>query len=627
MRGERINKSFQRRVRRMQEPGIAVLDFGSQYTENIAKCLRELGVDAEVYEADVPVLDIRGAKGVIGSGGPASAYQAGSPRCQPAVWDMPVPKLAICYSFQAFAHDNGGQTVPADEGGRGEYGKSTLVVGEYEPIFSGLPHEQTVWMSHGDRVAKLPPGMRKLASTVDCEYAAAWDPKRNIIGVQFHPEVHETEHGKRMLDNFLNICGQTERMPWTYERFLAESPDIIRQKVAGRKVVHLASGGKDSTLAGILFNKAGVSVDCLHIDCGIERLRDLEEMEALLSSVSLKPTVLDTSAELERELYGVVDSEEKRKIIGRHFIRHAERYARKGYDVDWVIGQGSIWPDHIESKGSRFSDTIVTHHNRVQEVLELIAQGRIVEPNLHLFKEDVEGIIKVLDRSPEYAGLAKLLVKKHPFPGPGLAIRALCSKGIEPSNLDQLTEEVAAIADRHNMQARALPVLSAGVGGDARSYSPPAVIWGDNGTDWDKLERVSTDITNQLRGRVNRVVYAWMPTEIQDVQLHEAYVTKERLDRLRKADAMTMDALERSGEMGNIQQCPTISLPISINGRGPECTVIRPFVTGERKFMTGKPGRLPTKLVDQIAEGHIALGYGALVYDITHKPPGRTEWE
>jgi len=606
----------------MEETTVVVLDFGSQYTENIAaSCSRELGIEPEVYEGDIEIAKIGKPKMIIGSGGPASAYEKGSPRCDPRIWDMDAVKLAICYTFQAYAHDFGGRTIPAEKAG--EYGKAELVVEESGQLFSGTPKNQTVWMSHGDRISELPPSMKRLAYTKDCENAAAWDPKRKLFGVQFHPEVHETEHGRTMLDNLLKMCGELERRPWTYETYIAETPGKIRQQVRGRHVVHMTSGGKDSTLAGIEFKEAGVPTDYIHIDNGTERERDVAEMRALCRSLDIEPFVLETADELERELDGVTDAEKKREIIGDHYIRHAIRFAHERYGNNWMIGIGTIWPDHIESKGSKFSARIVTHHNRSPEVMKVF--DRVVEPNLHLFKEDVEAIIKLKDNEPKYKGIARLLVKKHPFPGPGLAIRAICSNGTEPEGMEQLSEDVNSIANKYDLKGGALPILSAGVGGEGRSYLPPAVVWGKQ-RKWSQLEKASIEITNRLRGRTNRVVYAWEP-EGGDAILQESYVTKARLARLRKADTATMDTLEKHGLMGKIQQCPTIDLPVGTDGKPGFSTVIRPFVTVGRKFMTGRFGRLPVRAVDEMAMQHLELGYARVYYDIGNKPPARTEWE
>src|SRR3990172_3703574 len=232
----------------MQEPGIAVIDFGSQYTENIAKRFRKLEVHTEVFEPETKVSELEQAVGIVGSGGPASGYQEKSPRWDFGIWNLRVPKLLICYAFQAYAYDFGGDTVPAE--GSGEYGRAELKTLRKTPLFDNLDEKQIVWMSHGDKVALLPRGMKPLASTPDCKYAAAWDSKCKIAGVQFHPEVDDTQNSVQILQNFLDLCDWTEK-PWRYEDFIAQAPSAIQEAVRGRKVAHLASGGKDSTVAAI----------------------------------------------------------------------------------------------------------------------------------------------------------------------------------------------------------------------------------------------------------------------------------------------------------------------------------------------------------------------------------------
>jgi GMP synthase (glutamine-hydrolysing) len=605
----------------MKEQGIAVLDFGSQYTQTIARKVRHLGVFSEILEPEIDIQELEQAVGIIGSGGPASVYEHGSPKCEPKIWKLPIPKLAICYAFQLYADENGGKTIPSESAG--EYGKAELLIKQKYPIFENLPKRQVAWMSHGDKVSKLPLHMKRLALTDDCEFAAAWDPRYKVVGVQFHPEVDDTEYGKQILGNFLKACKPPQNQ-WNYERFIAEAPNEIHQTVKDRKVAHLTSGGKDSSVAAILLKEAlNENVSFLHINCGIERKNEVEDVRNNLRDIGIEPVILDTSEELERELTGMVDAEEKRAIIGRHYIRHAQRWAETQYGNEWIIGQGTIYPDHIESQGTKHSALIKTHHNRVAEVLDLINQNKMIEPNLYLFKDDIEAIARILGKQPEYSGLARIFAPQHPFPGPGLAIRMLCSNGTEPANLEELTEDANKIANKYDVEAKALPVYSVGVQGDGRTYTPPVAVWGVS--DWETLDDLSTNITNNMRGRVNRVVYLWSPSEIKSLKLHEAYVTKERLDRLREADAIVMNALEKTGEMKNIKQCPTISLPISLNNYGSECIVVRPFKTKE--FMTGSFGRLPADLINDVAADIHGLDYSGLLYDVTNKPPGTTEWE
>jgi len=624
----------------MQEEGILVVDYGSQLAQTIARRCRELGYYSEILNPeDVTESGLEKALGIISSGGPSSVYEDDSPRPSKSLSSSTLPALDICYAFQLYAHLNDGETKRGD--GVGEYGKAVLNLLEDCPVFNDLPEEQVVWMSHGDYVSELPPGMKLIGSTSDCKYAAAWDLKKKRIGVQFHPEVDDTEYSQQIMGNFLELCGKPEN-PWTYELFVEQAVQQIKEQVGDQKVVHLTSGGKDSTLAALLLQMAGVDVDFVHIDCGLERKYDVPQIERNLRAVGIEPIILDTTEELEVELEGVIGAEEKRHIIGKHYIRVAERYARERYGDNWVIGQGTIYPDHIESQGTKHSAKIKTHHNRVPEVLELIAQGRIVEPNLYLFKEEVEGIAMYLADRLGLEGLRTIFAPQHPFPGPGLGIRCLCSSGkyMDLFNeegvfgkitnelqaralLTSLTGEIWNIADSIGYNAEVLPVKSVGLQGDGRTYVPAAVVWGEH--DWDKLGDLSTTITNQMKGKINRVVYACGPEKINSIELKEGYITRDRLRLLQVADHIVMSALEKSGYMTKMKQCPTISVPVSINGGMGEAIVIRPFVT--KDFMTGSFAQLPKWLIDEMTEKLLALGYSAVLYDISNKPPGTTEWE
>lgn len=604
----------------MKREGILVVDYGSQLAQTIARKCRQLGYYSEIVNpGEVSAEDLKNARGVIGSGGPASVYEVESPKPSNALINHSLPQLDICYSFQLYAYLNGGETIPSNRAG--EYGKSSLEVLIECPIFDGLPSEQVVWMSHGDRVSRLPYGMRAAGRTKDCEYAAAWDAEKNRFGVQFHPEVDDTEYGLRIIKNFLELCGKPET-PWSYEVFVRDAVSHIKSYVKNRKVVHLTSGGKDSTLAAILIKMAGINADFVHIDCGIGRKGEVEKVIRDLRTVGVEPVVLDTSSELEKELVGVTDAEVKRRIIGRHYIRVAVNYAESNYGSKWVIGQGTIYPDHIESQGTKHSARIKTHHNRVPEVLELIPLQKLLEPNLYLFKDDVEGVAASLAVKRGLAGLKNIFEPKHPFPGPGLAIRCLCSNG-EFQDLNLLNNELRSIVRNHDYSALVLPVRTVGVQGDARTYAPPVVVWGE--FNWEKLERVSIEITNKLRGRVNRVVYACSPKNISHIELMKSFITKERLNLLREADDAVMKSLENKSYLYNIKQCPTISVPLRVNHGVGESIVVRPFVT--KDFMTGSFARLPGELVNDISDKILGLGYSAVFYDVSNKPPGTTEWE
>ncbi len=662
--------SFLGKQVRMERPGIAIIDMGGQLTWNIRERLTKNGVYTETFRpGDVEAADLAEAQGIILSGGPHSVYGEDSPRFAPRLADgdlagVDVPVLGICYGLQDLAYAFGGDVPEETEAGDvgGEYGEARMHVGAGGELFDGVGEEVTVWMSHGDFVTDLPDGWTVLGRTDDCPTAAACDRDAQLYGVQFHPEAEHTEDGATMLANFARVCG-VEQAGWSLDDYLNEQLDRIPEQVGDRHVVHLTSGGVDSTVAAVML-QAALPEDqytFLYMDPGIMRQGETDRVVALLRNAGIDVQVLNTRAELEQELAGeepVADPEAKRDIIGTHFVRMAERYAEAADHIgeDWVLSQGTIWPDHIESQGSEHADRIKTHHNRVEAVERLRDDGRVVEPLQHLFKDDVRRLADLLEeRYLDSGALTAVISRRHPFPGPGLGIRTLCCGGDAPELAEveeQVQEVVAAERDalgKTGIEARMLPVRTVGQQGDARTYTHPAMLYGPF-PGWDALDELSRAITNRLGDQVNRVVYAWRPPDVEDVALREAYVTQERMDKLRAVDAVAMDELgtavtaehlegvadrdidELSGVapgedtwMDVLGQCPVISLPVTLNGRGQDVAAVRPIHTTQ--FMTGTFGRLPRRMVDRIAAAAEQNGFSGLLYDVTNKPPGPIEWE
>lgn len=612
----------------MQRPGIAILNNGGQLTWNIARGLTKKGVFSEVYSPNIPREQLANAQGVILSGSPASVYQKDAPHAPNYVFELGVPVLGICYGWQDIAYRFGGKVErkKVDNKTIGEYGKSMLELKALDAIFKNLQGVQQVWMSHGDSVTTLPPGYKTLGSTKDCEMAAAWNPETRVIGVQFHPESDDTRNGLQMLYNFAMMCGTSEHN-WTMQDHLNAQLTKIPQFVGSRKVLHLTSGGGDSTAAAVMLKLAlpKGQYEFVYMDPGIMRKGETATVKQIVKDAGLELTVLDTSVSLLEQLAGVVDPEKKRNIIGAHFIRELIKHGDvNGYGSDWIAGQGTIWPDHIESQGTEHSAKIKTHHNRVKEVLELMEQGRLIEPNLYLVKHELRDLAKLIaQKYPEHTNLGTVFAERHPFPGPGLAIRTLCSNGIA-EDLSAYTKKANGIASVHGLNATVLPVKSVGQQGDERSFAHPVLLQGE-WPGWDALDAASIELTNSMRGEVNRAVYAWEPARVDDVVLHEGYVTRTRLDALREADHVVMSQLESTGWMGKLGQCPTISVPICVNGKNSDVVVIRPVHT--KDFHTGQFGRLPEELVHGISEKINALGFSGLWYDVTNKPPGTIEWE
>jgi GMP synthase (glutamine-hydrolysing) len=493
---------------------ILVLDFGAQYTQLIARRVREAHVYCEILPFNTPVSEIlrRKPKGVVLSGGPSSVYEDGAPHSDDGLWAARLPVLGICYGFQLMAYQLGGKVERAQ---KREYGLASLEVNQPSPLFSGVSHTSTVWMSHGDHISVLPAGFQLVATSAN-SLAAAEDRLHNFYGIQFHPEVVHTEYGKKIIDNFLFQACQC-RGDWTSASFIEESVSRIRQQTGSGKAICALSGGVDSTVAAVLVDRAiGKNLTCIFVNNGVLRKNEFPKVLAnLRDRLQLHVLGVDASEVFLSRLSGVSDPERKRKIIGNTFIEVFDEEASKLGDVNFLV-QGTLYPDVIESvsvKGP--SATIKSHHNvgGLPERMKL----KLVEPLRELFKDEVRAIGKEL-------GLGDEIIQRQPFPGPGLAVRILGE--ITPERIHVLQEADDVVVTEIKQAglypkiwqsfAVLLPVRSVGVMGDERSYEYTVAIRAVNSLDgmtadwvrlpYEVLERISTRIVNEVKG-VNRVVY------------------------------------------------------------------------------------------------------------------------
>ncbi len=597
---------------------IAVLDFGGQYAHLIANRVRRLGVYSEIKEAETPAGKLKDYKGIIFSGGPASVYDKDSIKCDPAVLDLGVPILGICYGHQLLAYLQGAKVE--HDPSTSEYGLTEMEVIRPDGIFKDLKSHEVVWMSHGDSVKELPNGYEVIGRTKAKHAAAVANFSKNFFGIQFHLEVTHTKSGMKMLENFIDICGA--KREWKIDDYIKEKIAEIRKTVGDKKVFMLVSGGVDSTVAFVLLAKAlGTErVYGLFVDTGFLRLNEREQVEKSLKDAGFENLhIRDASALYFEKLKGIYEPEAKRKIIGDLFLQvQADTVAElKLNPEEWLLGQGTIYPDTIESGGTKHAAKIKTHHNRVPQIEELIKQGKIIEPIAQLYKDEVRAV-------GEKLGLPEKLVWRHPFPGPGLAVRCLCAKAENyPDDALLLEKRMNEELARYKLTSRILPIQSVGVQGDFRTYRHPVAISGK--ADFSLLQKLATELINRYKD-VNRVLKHVYPSEIAEMKVSDRYLTPERISLLQKADDKVTKFIYENNLNRKIWQFPTVLVPLSVNGKNGESIVLRPVESEEA--MTANFFQMDANLLEKLtAELQTIEGITAVFYDVTNKPPGTIEWE
>jgi GMP synthase (glutamine-hydrolysing) len=587
-------------LKNQSAPQITVLDAGGQYCHLIARKIRDLGVYAEVRASDTPASELRDRAGLIISGGPDSVYENDSARIDPAILSSASAVLGICYGQQLMAYNLGGHVRKGD---KGEYGLAVLHPLKPHPLFAGLHGDSQVWMNHRDQVESVPPGFEILAGTETCSIAAMAHRDRPLLSVQFHPEVVHTTEGRQILSNFVfGVCGC--RQDWNPKDRIRPLEEEIRTVAGDRNVFFFVSGGVDSTVAYTLCLRAlgADRVYGIYVDTGLMREGETPYVHRLFQQLGAKAFhVEDAAGEFLAALNGVCDPEKKRHIIGEQFVAVQERVLSTGHFLDghWILGQGTIYPDTIESGGTARADVIKTHHNRVAGIQKLIETGRIIEPLASFYKDEVREIGAEL-------GIPGEFLHRHPFPGPGLAIRCLCSefeapvKPLDPGWL--------------------LPIRSVGVQGDSRSYRSVLAL--------EELptDELATTLVNRMWETINRVVgVVRLRTGISEMRSTRGTLTPERLTRLRHADAIVRRLSEETGFEREVWQFPVVLIPLGTAAQ-PDSIVLRPIHSVDG--MTAQVVRMPEDLLQKMADELLTVnGLCGIFYDLTHKPPGTIEWE
>lgn len=550
--------------------------------------------------SDTPASELRDRIGLIISGGPDSVYENDSARIDPAILSSNSAVLGICYGQQLMAYNLGGHVRKGD---KGEYGLAVLHRIKPHALFDGLNGDSQVWMNHRDQVESVPPGFEILAGTETCSIAAMAHRERPLLSVQFHPEVVHTTEGRRILSNFVfGVCGC--KKDWNPKDRIGPLEEEIRTVAGDRNVFFFVSGGVDSTVAYTLCLRAlgADRVYGIYVDTGLMRDGETAYVRRLFEQLGATAFhVEEAEGEFLAALEGVYDPEKKRHIIGEQFVAVQERVLSTGHFLDgrWILGQGTIYPDTIESGGTARADVIKTHHNRVAGIQKLIETGRIIEPLSSFYKDEVREIGAELEIPSEF-------LHRHPFPGPGLAIRCLCSETEVPvERLDP---------------GWLLPIRSVGVQGDSRSYRSVLAL--------EKLpdDELATTLVNRMWETINRVVgVVSLRTAISEMRSTRGTLTPERLARLRHADAIVRRLSEASGFEREVWQFPVVLIPLGID-QTPDSIVLRPIHSVDG--MTAQVVRMRDELLRRMADELLLVdGICGIFYDLTHKPPGTIEWE
>ena len=626
----------------MSREKIVVLDFGSQYAHLIAKRFRMLGYYSEIALPSADVSTFENVKGIVFSGGPSSVYDEKVPEFNSKILDLEIPILGLCYGHYIVQQGYNGKIGKAAVG---EFGFSTLELNDKVkcPLFEGIEKIQQVWMSHQDGVFELGDGFETVGSTKDCKYAATQNLEKKRFSLQFHCEVKDTPCGNQIFENFAKYCEMSQN--WDQDTVLQIILEQIKTQAEGKNVLLFLSGGVDSTITFALLNKAlgQDRVLGLHIDNGFMRKNESKNVDIAYRKFGFENFIVeDASESFLKAIAGLSDPQKKRMAVGENFITvRNEVVAKQHLDEDkWLLAQGTLYPDIIESGGTKNSHTIKTHHNRVQGIQDLIARGLIIEPIRDLYKDEVRAIGKKL-------GLDDELVMRHPFPGPGLSINVLCNDGKSWTSKDD--EELAAAKKEleeikldmfcahctQDLKRTVLPVRSVGVQGDFRTYRFPALLaFKDEGNGFyhfpgkrEKIEECSSTITNAAKflNRTCIKLYQKPSVKDEDLKLQEGFCDKRRLDQLREVDNIVLTELHKSGWYNKIFQHLTIDLPYA-SAEDKATFVLRPVISED--VMTARFAMLPEELLYTIVHKIAELDFvDALYFDATNKPPATFGWE
>ena len=589
---------------------IVILDFGSQFAHLIGNKIRRLSAFSEILPVSTPAAEIlkKNPAGIILSGGPQSVFAENSPKPDPKIFDLKIPILGICYGHQLLAAHFGGKILPAEK----EFGAADFEHFGGE-LFKNVPEISEVFMNHGDAVVALPDGFSVVGKTKKCQIAAFENREKKIFSVQFHPEVSHSVFGQKMLENFVEICGV--KNSWRLSDRLKNLISEIQKAAAGKNVFLLVSGGVDSSVAFALLERAlGKNrVFGLFVDTGLLRKNEAAEVEKMLSDAGFENLHIAREKDFFlKKCAGLSDPEKKRAAIGAAFLEIKKKWAEKLHlaDEKWLLGQGTIYPDTVETGGTEHASKIKTHHNRVPEIEKLIAEGRVIEPLSDFYKDEVREIGRKL-------GLPEKMVARHPFPGPGLGVRVLCAE--KPDFLKRADKIEKKIFKNFKIPAKVLPIKSVGVQGDARSFRHPAAVFAP------PSDEIATEIPNEF-SEINRVVFCLSPQKPAEIFFQKnAFLTADRVEILQNADFCVRQILEKENLENAVWQFPVVLAPLGVAPKT-ESIILRPIQS--ENAMTATPVFFSAEILQKMTAAILKIPQISAVFlDGTSKPPGTIEWE
>ena len=600
---------------------IAIVDFGGQYAHLIASRIRRLGVFSEIISNESSLEDFSSYAGLILSGGPESVYDKNIPKISKEIFSLDIPILGICYGYQLMCFLMEGEVINAF---KPEYGKTKISVLDHLDLFKGLEQTQTVWMSHTDEVISIPEHFLKIAESDNCSNVGIKHKNKPFYGIQFHPEVVHTQNGNKILENFLLICNVSKT--WNLKDFIHLKKEELSKQILNKNVFMFLSGGVDSTVSYMFLSKMFVDskIKGVLIDTGFMRKDEVLNLEAKFKSLQIPDFMIyDAKEEFYKALENQTDPERKREIVGNLFIELQSKIMKELNlnEDDWLLGQGTIYPDTIESGETKNSHKIKVHHNRVEIIQKMISDGKVIEPIKDLYKDEVRELGKLLH-------LEESWINRQPFPGPGLVLRLI---GQKKEVLTKHREEIECflkskenkfMLDNSNVQI--LPIASVGVQGDKRTYKNCILVHSEL-KNWDFYGSICNYFINHF-SFVNRLIIEPFSSSKVDLEFNQVYLNKQHSDLLREVDFIVHSTLVEYKILEDIWQFPVALLPLG-KDKSSFSIVLRPIVSEEA--MTADFYRMKWDILEIIVKRvkKSSLLISNVFYDVTSKPPATIEWE